>query len=152
MKRLFGFFLIMAFAFSCSSTTNKEIESEKESIKGVVSRAEMIDRTRSILENSTNLTKSQRESFLDLHASIMKDVSKINVDIRKSKVVLFNAMVGEKFNQAKVDSLTKSIKKLYDKKLDLMIVGMAKGKEIIGVSSVDLFQHGMPLEHFGSNY
>ncbi|MBT3982849.1 MAG: periplasmic heavy metal sensor [Bacteriovoracaceae bacterium] len=145
MNKLFGVFLIMVFVFACSSTVKEEIEEEKKSVMGVDNREQMISRTRDILEKSENLTKEQREKFLELHSEIMKDVAEINQEIRKSKVVLFKAIVAKDYNQDKAEVLTKSIKKLFRKKLELMITGMGEAKEILGVSSEEVLEFSMPI-------
>ena len=134
--------LILLVSFSligcASKATKSEISTEKEKVGYVESRETMIERTRSILANSDNLTLEQRSKFLDLHNEILAEVDGINQEIRKSKIVLFKAMTNKNYDRKKVGYLSRSLKKLHDKKFDVMMDGLEKGRDILGIAAPEI--------------
>lgn len=123
---------------SCANNVKKEIEVEKAQVVNVETKEQMISKTRGIVENSENLTEVQKQQFLDLYDGIMNKVMKVNIEMRKSKVVLMNAMMAKDYDRVKVQTLSKSLRKLHDKKFNIMLEGLEKGREILGVNNQDV--------------
>jgi protein subunit release factor A len=138
MKKLLLTPLALLLVISCASTT-KEIEAEKAQVAPVSSRVEMQDRTRSLINNSEKLTATQKADFLNLHSSVMTEMTTITDDMRKLKVVMMNNLANKDYDQAKMIMLEKRIKKLNSEKMDLMIKAMNQAKIILGVEFQNIY-------------
>lgn len=134
--------LLCLFIVSCASQTRKEITVEKEEVK-VETREQMIEMSRNILASAEGISEKQKDLILALHIETMEEVSKINSEIRKSKIVLMKTLVQKKYNHKKGMVLTKDIKKLYNKKVDLMLDSMEKAKKILGVEYAKVMTENM---------
>jgi hypothetical protein len=141
MRQLLLLFLSV-FIISCASQTRKEITVEKQEVK-VETREQMIDMSRKILSSAKGISEKQRDLILALHIETMEEVAKLNSEIRKSKIVLMKTLVQKKYNHKKGTILTKDIKKLYNKKVDLMLSSMEKAQKILGVEYAKVMNENM---------
>ena len=116
----------------CSTTTKDEVSADMDKVRGVHSREDMIARTRMILEESPNLTDTQKDKFIELRGQTLDVVMDQTARIRKLKVVLFESMTAENYNPAKVREVTRQLKKAYNKRLDTMFNSMKKAQTILG--------------------
>lgn len=119
--------------FSACSTTKSEIAAEKNSYNTPADRSEMIEKTRSMLESSTRLSEKQKDDFIELHSKVIDQVFNITGEVRKLKLVFFNHLTNQDYKEKKVSELMKQIKKLNNKKFDLMADAMVDARKILGV-------------------
>ena len=139
MKALVMYVLMMIFFVGCAnSQMKKEIKEDKNMVGEIDTRGQMNDRVYQMLHKSDKLTIEQKNKFMKLHSSIIRDVANINNKIRKEKVVLFKSIISEDYNDRKVRVLKKSIKKLHQQKFDLMMDALDQTKDIIGIADKEL--------------
>lgn len=124
--------LALTFLFvACATETKKEIEMEKRSYSDNMTREELIEKAREMIENSKSFTRKQKDEVLALHTDVMTKVQKIHSELRKSKMILFKELLKEKQSYKRTRVLKKDIKKLYDKKISVMYEAWEKGQKIL---------------------
>lgn len=138
--------LTLLFIFSCSTQKERAIENEKGQVKGVHSRDEMIERTRDILEKS-NLSTIQKEKFLELHGHMIMKVNELNDEFNSLKVVMFNEMTKPKRDRLKLNKIISQIKKIHQKKLDLMLNSFDEVDRLVGDKGRSIYQEDWFLNH-----
>ena len=131
-------FLLVCMFFigllSCASNqVEKEISVAKQNTDAPTSNSEMIYKKYEILYKSKNLTTKQKDDFIDLQREMIAEIRSKNSEIRRYKVILFKHLADEKYNEKKVSSLKKRIKKIHDGKLELMFSAMDRAKKVLGV-------------------
>ncbi len=126
-------------AISCAST-KKEIAQQKEKMPDIQTPEELRKTTRNIIATSENLSEGQKNDFLKLHESVISEVRKINNESRKLKAVMFNHLANESYDNGKVREIEKQLKKLNNKKIDIMFKAMSDARKILGVE----FKHIYP--------
>ena len=140
--------LVAALSFGCASGVKKEIAHEKDSMSSMQSREVMVEKMRSILDKSENLSEKQKDQFIDLHGEIIGKNQSLNEDISKLKVILFKELAANKYNARKVNELGRQIKKLHNKKMDNMLGALSKAKKILGVEVKSLYGEEWFQHHY----
>ncbi|MDP7319478.1 MAG: hypothetical protein QF441_02670 [Bacteriovoracaceae bacterium] len=132
--------LFCIFTLVACSSAKKEVAKEKANVPSMESRDEMINKTRDLIESSDKLTQKQKKDFMQLHTSVMIEVGKINQETRKLKMVLFKHLLEQdSYKPAKVKVIKNQLKKLNDKKFQIMIDSLKQAKEILGVNFKELY-------------
>ncbi|EQC50223.1 hypothetical protein M899_0357 [Bacteriovorax sp. BSW11_IV] len=139
MKKLFYLLLIATISVSCASQTKKEIEAEKNSMPQIKTRAEMISKMNEVLEHAKGITPEQKEKFANIHADVLVKNQEIEQDIRKLKVILFEGIMADKYDNKKVFETRKQLEKLYKQRLDLMFDAYSKVSKVLGRNKTDFF-------------
>lgn len=131
----------------CSST-DKEIRHDLRGLSDhQYSREEMIDHMRDVIDRNPNLTEKQKSDFLDLHVNVMQEVSTVNQNVRKLKILLFQEMSKENYSQRRLDSLVSRVKKQHELKLQVMLRAFKEAKEILGIHfrEIDYERYHIPF-------
>ncbi len=147
-KKMTALLLFSMLFASCSSVVKNEISEDKKKVKNVQSRSAMIERTKGILANSPNLNSKQKILFIKLHSRAISKVKKSSLELRKLKVVLMHEMTAKDYKNAKVDELVKQIRKLHNKKLDIMLEAMKEAKNILGVNAMREIKEAWNEDHY----
>ncbi|MCO4792356.1 MAG: hypothetical protein KC493_01495 [Bacteriovoracaceae bacterium] len=139
---------LMGLLTSCASSSDRQIEEEKTHVRKNMSKKEMSDKMIKILESSKRLTKKQKEDFLVLHSNVKQDVTVVNDELRRLKIVLFQTLAKGEYKRKKIDLIKKKIVKQYNKRLNIMFDALYKFQKILGVGSGDFYQNEWFPIHF----
>lgn len=143
-------FLSLTLLASCATHVDREIEYEKKQVKADLhSPAALAEKTRKMLEKTPNLTQEQKDKFVDLHTQIYADSMAISLEIKKLKMVLFRNLTSDQISRVKSDKVANKIRKLTNKRLDIMIAGLDEARKILGVYTPEVFQNANFI-HFES--
>ena len=138
MKKLMAIVLAGVFMASCSSV-KKEIEHDKAALKDVHGKEDMLKKMAQTLDSSEKLTPKQKREFLALHTNTRAQVASINEESAKLKVILFNHLLEEDYDTIKVRELQRRLKKLHNKKFDVMINSLTDARKILGVEFKEVY-------------
>lgn len=143
--------LVLVFTLvGCSSYQKRsQINQEKSMTQAPVTTDEMVERMRDILDKSPNLSNKQKDSFIMLHGKVIGKTYELNNEIRKAKIVLIKHLASEKYDPIKVGMLQRDIKKMYNKKISIMMDAMADARKILGTEFKMLNDHITDSIHFG---
>lgn len=141
MKHLIIILALSTIA-ACSSTTKKEIAQEKAQVEIECSNvnSQMREKMQDAFDRSKKLNEAQKDQFTELHIVTAEKMCNINKDIQKLKVVLIENLANDKYNDKKVNQITKQIKNLNNKKMDIMFSNLDKAREILGVHAKEFFR------------
>lgn len=143
MKKLILLTTLIALSFSsCSTSTSKDIAHERNQVKPFQTRESIVERTTEMLDKSS-LTEVQKDRFIDLHMKTYDKVQTLNQKIKKTKMVLFKNLFAQKYDERKMDMITREIKKMSSQKIDIMFSALAKSKEILGKQSQELLDRNL---------
>lgn len=135
MKSYLLTLITLTLFVGCASSTKKEIEQEKQQFSNIQTREQMITNAKAMLDESKDLTASEKNQLSTLFADVSEKTAKINAEINKSKTVLFQEITTKKYNEKKTAILKSSIKKLYNQKIDIMMDAFKKSREILGMKT-----------------
>ncbi len=133
MKNYLLTLIALTLLASCASATKKEIEQEKKQYSNIQTREQMVDNAKTMLEESTELTEAEKDKLANLFAEVSQQSAQLNAEISQSKTVLFHEVTSKSYDEKKTIILKNSIKKLYDKKIDLMMDAFKKSQKILGI-------------------
>ena len=148
MKSILMAIMMAMVLGGCASTVKKEIEMDKSHVSGVSHREEMIAKTRDILDQTPNLTEKQKDRFIALHQGVSEKAIKYAQEIRKLKVVLFNELTAKKYQPRKINELGRQIRKLSNKRLDLMFDALSKAQKILGKEAKMIYEEEWFRTHY----
>ena len=134
MKSLVVLLSFLVLFTSCSTRVRKSIESDKKSVGVVQNEEEVINKMKTLLENS-KISKSQKKQFINIYKNHRTEILTIEEEIREYRVVLFKALVDKNYDQRKFDIVANKLKKLVIKRYDLAMDQYRKGKDILGVNA-----------------
>ncbi|EQC47262.1 hypothetical protein [Bacteriovorax sp. Seq25_V] len=144
--------LTLVLLGSCSSAVKEEVREDRMTV-GHISQEQMIDKMREMINRIPGITKDQHDKLLNLHADVYADSQDISEKIKQNKVLLFKYLAEDKNKE--INFVKKDLKKLYNRKLELMFQAFDKVKAILGkdakkVMSDEEFRlyHGFSHERF----
>lgn len=117
---------------SCASETKKEIQIEKEEVVLSKSHRSILERAHRDILDSPDLDPETKDDFLALQYETQEKVKEVNTELRKIKVVFFKSLTEKDHNERKSNELIRQMKKLHNKKLDIMIKSFYEAKNILG--------------------
>jgi uncharacterized protein HemX len=148
MQKILLVLILATSLVSCASHKKKQIEQEKAQVGSVSSNADMARKTREMLDKSDKLTQQQKDDFMRLHDKVIADVQGINEELRKTKIVMFDNLLNDKYDVKKMELLQSSIRKLMNQKMDVMTRAMVEGKKILGVNTRDVYKETFLSIHY----
>ena len=144
---------ILLGLFSCARTSVKdEVEAEIQALSDISSSSEMMSKSYSMIEDNPHLSEEKKEAFNKIKSEVHQEVQQINKRIAKIKIVLFRSLLNEPQRDAKTRHLTHELKRLHDRKLDIMIEAFFDLKTILGPDMLEPMLHERFHENIFRNY
>ncbi len=127
---LLSVLMILTFA-SCASKETKETVETQVMQETVVKKDELKENTLEYISNNQNLSEAQKKKLRSLHESSSKEMTMLNEEIIKTKMVLVKTLMEPKVSRSKVAVLRKDLKKLEKKRMDTSLSSFDKAQNII---------------------
>ena len=96
-----------------------------------VKKEELKENTLEYISNNQSLTDAQKKKLRSLHESSSKEMTTLNEEINKTKMVLVKTLMEPKVSRSKVALLRKDLKKLEKKRMDSSLSSFDKAQNII---------------------
>jgi uncharacterized membrane protein len=126
---------------ACANNTKKEIAHEKAQVEIDCTsvNSKMREKMQNLFDNSSKLSEKQKDQFTQMHVDTAQKMCELNNEIQKLKIVLIDNLANEKYDTKKVSLITREIKSLNGKKMDLMFDNLEKARSILGVEARHFF-------------
>lgn len=122
---------ILLFFVSCASRETKQAVESQVQKETVVKKEDLKENTLEYISNNQNLSQQQKDQLMKLHQQATADMTKLNEEITKTKMVLIKTLMEPKVSRSKVAVLRKDLKKLEKKKMDTSLSSFDKAQNII---------------------
>jgi hypothetical protein len=116
----------------CASSMQKQVQQEAAVQTDVHSNHDAVDSGRNAILNSTKLNQQQKDQFLQVMAHTEDEMTDIRAQEGKLKAALFQSLSQGEYNPFKISVYQSKLKKLENKKLDLMFASLKKVRHILG--------------------
>lgn len=151
--KIYLLFLMFFLAACSTSQIRQEIEQDKvELAEEMTHRDQMMSKSYGLIESSDQITESQKEAFHQIKVGVYQQVQEINLEIALNKILLFRTLVDEEAHAERIRILTHDLRKLHDKKLDIMIDAFFDLKETLGAELIEPMLHERFHEHWFEDY
>ncbi|MBC7537363.1 MAG: hypothetical protein H7281_00975 [Bacteriovorax sp.] len=130
---LLNFVLVSAF-FLSSCTTQKIAEKKVENeirIESVIKQSDVAENARDYILKSESLSELQKKSLLKLQDKTIVESKALSEEMNNAKLVLIKTILEPKVNEREVSILSKKIKKLGKKRMDLDYKSFLEARKII---------------------
>lgn len=118
---------------ACSTQSKKLIEDKKNDVDMELVDRSYFELTHDKIVVAKGIDEGQRTQLSDLHNKSWEEYQKLNKEVKRYKVVLFDLLLDEKKDNAiAIKETTKKIKNLYNSKIDLVKRSVKEAKKILG--------------------
>ena len=139
MRLLIFTLLILLGTIGCTSKKiRKEVNQELAKAPTVQSDNELYSYENKLLMSNEKLTPEQRNKISELIQKTRNQNMAIDNEIMKTKAVLFQALINEDSNKAKLNILESQLLKLNRKKTRYSLSAYREAKNIVGKSDIPL--------------
>lgn len=155
MKFILGICLLLLV--SCASGVRKEIEQDKSKLREPVDKEAMVAKAHNLFLNSPHYSQEQKLALQNLMSQTRIKSQALSESLYKAKLVLFQELFSTTsgYQQsarqtAKIEELERQLRKINQRKMDLMIESLHESRKILGLSDEEtLRQH---YEFFLDNF
>lgn len=134
MKNLIKALLLMTLA-SCATQTKKEIAKEVQEVKVPLSMQQVMQRYQKSIQDSPDLSQIQKDKMIELQQKTYLKANDIRTQIKKLKIVLLNELMSKDYSARKVDLISKQMRDLNKKRIEVMLESLSDAKVILGKQS-----------------
>jgi hypothetical protein len=129
---LLNFILASSFFLSCATQkiAEKKVENEIRN-ETVVKQSDVTENARDYILKSKSLSELQKKSLLALQDKTIAESKTLTEEMNKAKLVLIKTIMEPKVNEREVSILSKKIKKLGKKRMDLDYKSFLEARKII---------------------
>jgi hypothetical protein len=126
----------------CATGVKQEISRDRAEIRehlGTIDREGMVARAHDVLFQSPHLNADQKQAMTEIMHQTRLRIRALDLEIFEAKLVLFNELLvtsdetrsGLRY-ETKIDRLTKDLKRLHGRKMDVMIEALADVRKALG--------------------
>lgn len=137
MKKLFWTLTtvgLLTGLFGCASTAEKQVQKEVAEQKAIETPAQAAASGRFAIRFSDKLSETQKTQFLNLMSRVQDQMTVLRTQEGQLKAALFQSLADGRYNQSEISVFKSKLKKLENKKLDIMFASLDEVRGILGKS------------------